>query len=92
MGTLHVLFDTPPCRPCPFCGATTRGERCPACNQDVTAPRRPCPKCGHLTPSRQRECVHCHTVAKSDLRWKIPLIVAIFVVAFVLAILLQLAR
>jgi hypothetical protein len=77
---------------CPFCGALAPGPRCPTCGRDPTAPRMPCPRCGRMRPSAEPACLHCGGKAGSDLSWKIPVIVAIFVAAIVISVLVHLAR
>ena len=79
-------------RPCPFCGAEVAGGRCPGCGRDVTARRRVCPRCHRMTPADEPVCSHCGAAFRSELRWKIPLIIALFVLAFIVAVALQLAR
>ena len=79
-------------RACPFCGAEVPGAACPACQRDPTAPRRVCSNCSKMTPSAEPPCMHCGTERGSELSWKIPVIVAIFVVALALAVALQAVR
>ena len=79
-------------RPCPFCSATVEAAPCPQCKRDPTMPRRVCASCNKMTPTREPACCHCKTVAVSELRWKIPVIIAIFSAAIVVSILLTLAR
>ena len=38
-----------------------------------------------MTPKAEMACVHCGQNAKSELRWKIPVIVLLFVLAFAIA-------
>lgn len=73
-------------RTCPFCGAPAAALICAACQRDTTAARRPCPKCGRMTPSREPSCWNCGAIVRSEMWWKIPLIVALFVLAFALAV------
>jgi hypothetical protein len=73
---------------CPFCGACADAQVCGSCGRDTTASRRPCAKCRRMVPSSDRSCWNCGAVFKSDLRWKIPLIVFLFLLAFVISILL----
>lgn len=87
-----VIIPVGDVRACPFCGEQTTGSPCTSCGRDVTAARRVCPRCHKMTPALEKACSHCGAEHKSDLRWKVPLIIAIFVVAFILAVLLQLAR
>jgi len=79
-------------RPCPFCGATTKRELCPACGRSVTARRIVCASCQKQTPKDEKACCHCGQTHKSDLRWKIPLIITLFVLAAVITILIEFAR
>lgn len=37
-----------------------------------------------MTPTAERACMSCGSVFKSDMRWKVPLIVALFLLSFVL--------
>ncbi|MBV8855409.1 MAG: hypothetical protein JOZ02_00475 [Acidobacteria bacterium] len=39
-----------------------------------------------MTPTAERACWNCGAVFKSDMRWKIPLIVALFLLSFVLSV------
>ena len=79
-----------PVRRCPFCEAAAPGTLCPACGRDTTAARRPCKTCGRMALVNEPACWNCGTVVKSELRWKIPVIILMFVLAFILAIVLQL--
>jgi hypothetical protein len=83
-----VPFD----RTCPFCGGAAPGARCSACGRDPTANRRICRACGKQTPLAERACCHCSAQAQSELSWKIPLIVGLFVTAFALSVVLALVR
>lgn len=80
--------------PCPYCGAPLAAGTwlCAQCGRDANAPRRPCPKCGRVTPSAERACWSCGAVFKSDMRWKVPLIVALFLLSFVLSVGLALVK
>jgi len=79
-------------RACPFCGQETVGSPCPACGRDVAAARRVCGRCHRMTPSNEPACSHCGAPHRSELRWKVPLIVFLFVLAFLVSLLLSLAR
>lgn len=79
-------------RVCPFCGARTDARICEACGRDTNAPRRPCPSCKRMVPSGERFCWSCGAVYRSEMWWKIPLIVFLFLLAFVISILLALVR
>lgn len=76
-------------RTCPFCAAAAPDRQCAACGRDTTAARRPCPTCGRMGPTSEPTCWNCGVAARSDLRWKVPLIVLMFLVALVLSILLN---
>jgi hypothetical protein len=76
-------------RLCPFCGSVAPHQICTSCKRDTTAPRRPCPKCGRLTPSNDPACWNCGATVTSEMRWKIPLIIGLFVLAFAVAIALR---
>ena len=78
-------------RTCPFCDAPAEARVCASCKRDTTAARRPCQSCGKMIPLQEKRCSHCGVSQSSELGWKIPLIVAMFVVAFILAILLRAA-
>ena len=49
-------------------------------------PQRVCPRCGELSPSAGGGCDHCGAAFTSDLRWKVPLIVLLFLIAFAVTI------
>lgn len=82
----------PPGRVCPFCAAPAAARFCGSCGRDTTAARRPCVKCRRMVPSGERGCWNCGAAFRSDLRWKIPLIIFLFVLAFVVSVLLALVR
>lgn len=73
-------------RVCPFCGAPAAAQMCTSCGRDTTAPRRPCGKCGSMAPSCDRGCWNCGAGFKSDLWWKVPLIVLLFLLAFAISV------
>lgn len=79
-------------RTCPFCRAAAESRVCPACGRDTTAPRRPCASCGRIVPVAERVCYACGAAHTSEMWWKIPLIVLLFVLAFVVSIVLALLR
>jgi predicted amidophosphoribosyltransferase len=80
-------------RLCPFCGAPVHtAQLCAACGRDTTAPRRPCEKCGQMIPSHERACWRCGASFKSELWWKVPLIVLLFLLAFVISAVLALLK
>jgi len=45
-----------------------------------------------VTPSAETACWQCGAAFKSDMRWKVPLIIALFLLSFVLTVLLALVR
>ena len=75
---------------CPFCGARHAGALCLDCGRDKTAPRRICARCHAAAPRDEPACQACGQRRVSELRWKIPLIVALFAAAFALAVALRL--
>lgn len=77
-------------RSCPFCGAPATAQFCGSCGRNTNAPRRPCGSCGRMSPSGESACWNCGAGFKSDMRWKIPLIVFLFLLAFVVSILIAL--
>ncbi len=79
-------------RACPFCGAPAVAQFCGACGRDTTGPRRPCRRCARMMPSKERSCWNCGAVFKSDMRWKIPLIVFLFLLAFAISAALALLK
>ena len=83
-----------PAAACPFCGgvaaAATGDALCDECGRDRTAPRRICKQCKNLTPIAEPACHNCGMVKSSELRWKIPLIVAMFAAALTAAVLIRL--
>ncbi|MDT7779136.1 MAG: Double zinc ribbon [Acidobacteriota bacterium] len=80
--------------PCPYCSAplTPGTWLCARCGRDANAPRRPCQRCGRVTPTSERICWNCGEVFKSDMRWKVPLIVALFLLSFILSIAVALVK
>lgn len=80
---------TAPSRTCPFCTAPAAERTCPSCQRDTTAARRPCQSCAKMIPLQEKRCSHCGANQSSELGWKIPLIIAIFVVALVLSVVLR---
>jgi uncharacterized integral membrane protein len=45
-----------------------------------------------MSPSNESACRNCGAAFKSDMRWKIPLIVFLFLLAFVLGIVIALLK
>lgn len=78
-----------PVRRCPFCEAEALGAQCPACGRNTTAPRRPCATCGRMTPTADAACWNCGTVLKSELRWKVPVIILLFILASILGVVIR---
>jgi len=79
-------------RLCPFCGVEAPDARCPGCGRDPTAPRVVCPSCRGQTPAAEPVCCHCRRPRRRELRWKIPLIIALFVLAVVVSVAARLIR
>lgn len=75
-----------PGRVCPYCGVPAPGQMCANCRRDTTARRRICPKCGRITPSAEPACMSCGKRYTSDLAWKIPVIVLLFIVVVIISI------
>lgn len=78
-----------PAKDCPFCGTSNRSDRCSQCGQDTRAPRRICSHCGKQTPQASPACTHCSTVHRSELLWKVPLIIGLFVIAVIITVLIN---
>ena len=78
-------------RTCPYCGAAAPDAICGGCRRDTTAARRPCQNCGKVMPSADADCPHCGARFRNPLRWKIPVIVLMFLLAFALSIALATA-
>lgn len=74
-------------RVCPFCDQAAGAARCGACGRDPTSPRIVCVRCNKLTPSAEPDCCRCGERRRDELQWKVPLIIAIFVVALSVGIL-----
>jgi hypothetical protein len=45
-----------------------------------------------VTPTAEPACLSCGSVFKSDMRWKVPLIVALFLLSFVLSVVVALVK
>jgi hypothetical protein len=45
-----------------------------------------------VTPTAERACWNCGAAFKNDMRWKVPLIVALFLLSFVLSVALALVK
>lgn len=74
---------------CPFCGGQDPGSLCLDCGRDKAAPRRICAGCGAQTPLDGKTCHACGQRQTSDLRWKIPTIIAMFAAALAIAVFLR---
>lgn len=82
-----------PAGACPFCGHAASGPgACPGCKRDPTARRRVCGKCGRMTPHAEPACCACGAKHGSELPGKVAIIVALFAAAFVVSVVLALAR
>jgi RNA polymerase subunit RPABC4/transcription elongation factor Spt4 len=77
-------------RNCPFCGAVGQGAVCCSCGRDTAAARRPCKKCGRMVPTAEQSCWNCGAAFRSDLWWKIPVIVLLFLAAIIISIAINL--
>ena len=77
---------------CPFCGGTSNSQLCNWCGRDTTAPRRPCRRCGRMSPTAEPVCRNCGAKFKSDMAWKVPVIILLFALAIALGVILALAR
>jgi hypothetical protein len=75
-----------PGRVCPYCGVAAPGQVCANCRRDTTARRRICSKCGRITPSAEPACMSCGKHYTSDLTWKIPVIIVMFIVVVIISI------
>ncbi|HLX00429.1 MAG TPA: hypothetical protein VKR82_17455 [Candidatus Acidoferrales bacterium] len=75
-----------PGRVCPYCGVAAPGQICANCRRDTTARRRICSKCGRFTPSAEPACMSCGKRYTSDLAWKIPVIIVMFIVVLIISI------
>lgn len=86
---MSFIETSPPTRTCPFCGAAASVKVCEACGRDPTAVRRVCRACQKQTPAKEATCCHCGAPQRSELPWKLVLIVLMFVAAFGLAVLVH---
>ncbi len=73
---------------CPFCRGRNPGALCLDCGRDKTAARRVCGACRAQTPMDEPNCQSCGRAPAGDLRWKLPLIVALFAAAFGVAVMI----
>jgi len=75
---------------CPYCQDPGASDRhCARCGRDPSAPRRVCGACRKLTPTKEPRCCHCGSVYTSDLWWKIPVVVALMILAVILRVILR---
>lgn len=75
---------------CPFCGnQQATADHCSACNRNPSLPRRVCSACNRVSPSSEAACMHCKRAFGSEMSWKVPLIVLLFVAAIVISVALQ---
>ncbi len=77
-------------RVCPFCDKPASDTACSSCGRDPTAPRKVCSACQNMTPTAEGACCRCGKSQHSEMWWKIPLIVALFIAAIILSIILAL--
>jgi predicted amidophosphoribosyltransferase len=80
------VIQQPLVRRCPFCSTETPEPRCPTCQRDPTAARRVCHQCKKQTPTAEPACMHCRVGKASEMSWKVPVIVAMFVAAFLISL------
>lgn len=83
---LPMEFTLASVRVCPFCDESASATLCSSCGRDPTAPRVVCPCCNKMSPSEEPDCCRCGERRKNELRWKVPLVIALFVLAFAIAI------
>jgi RNA polymerase subunit RPABC4/transcription elongation factor Spt4 len=76
---------------CPFCERESEGGICAHCGRDPTGRRRVCDDCKKITPSGEPICCHCGKRFRTELAWKIPAIIVMFVVAAVLSVVIRIA-
>lgn len=76
-------------RTCPFCDAPAEERVCSSCKRDTTAARRPCQSCAKMIPLQEKSCSHCGANQSSEFAWKIPVIIAMFVVALIISVLVR---
>lgn len=89
---MSPVVEVAPLLPCPFCGDVTgTAERCGGCGRNKRAARRSCPGCKMFSPTGEANCCHCRRAFASEMAWKVPVIIAIFLVAIALSIALRLA-
>ena len=81
----------PPARACPYCRHPAIQRFCETCGRDTTAPRRPCSQCRQMVPSNEPRCWNCGTQFRSEMWWKIPLIILLFIIATIISIMIRLS-
>jgi predicted amidophosphoribosyltransferase len=86
------MEPAPLVRRCPFCGTETTQPRCQTCGRDPGAARRVCHQCKRQTPITEVPCMHCKVGPTSELGWKVPVIVLMFVIAIAISIAIHSAR
>jgi len=74
---------------CPFCGDPGAERFCGRCGRDPTAARRVCPACSRLSPQAEPRCCHCQRAFRSELLWKVPLILVLLVLVVLVQAVLQ---
>jgi uncharacterized paraquat-inducible protein A len=77
---------------CPFCDQplSTPGGTCDSCRRPSSAPRRKCQKCAPgWIPKTESACPRCHAPFRSDLHWRIPVVILLLVAGTLLSILVQ---
>lgn len=73
-------------RRCPYCATPELARICVSCLRDTTAPRRSCQSCSGMIPASEPRCFRCGTTVSSELIWKVPLIITLFVIALFISI------
>lgn len=56
----------------------------------ATVTQRVCTACRNLTPATEPACSQCGAPFRSDLRWKVPLIVLLFALALAISVAIEL--
>ncbi|MFT4703696.1 MAG: putative amidophosphoribosyltransferase [Bradymonadia bacterium] len=79
-----------PAAKCPFCSGEIAGVNCVSCGTDITAPRTVCKGCGTLKLSSSKSCEQCGTLHRSEMTWKIPLIIGMFIIVIIINVALAL--
>lgn len=71
-------------RVCPFCSEPAPERICGDCKRDTTMPRHPCKICRMIVPNSETHCWHCGAPVRSELRWKLPVIILVFVIVMLI--------